>query len=288
MKQWTQWLLAASLAVTSSLAVAQSTMDAVEINATEVGERVYMLTGQGGNIGVFVGADQVVMVDAQYAPLADKIAAAIAELAEQPLKTLINTHFHGDHVNGNAAFAAKGVDNRIAHANVLARLDADTKFDKSGLPTITFEGKLGYQVGDETIQLTHYPAAHTDGDVVVWFPSANVIHAGDLFFVDRFPFIDLNAGGRVQGYIDAIEAVMADIDDDTLIIPGHGGLSKKADWQRLVSMIKVTREEVRSMQSAGLSEDQAVAQGLDAKWADWSWGFINEERWIRTLYKDMN
>jgi len=115
MKQWQQWLIAASVAMTSSVTLAQSSMDAVEIKATEVGERVYMLTGQGGNIGVFVGADQVVMVDAQYAPLADKIAAAIAELAEQPLTTLINTHFHGDHVSGNAAFAAKGVDNRIAH-----------------------------------------------------------------------------------------------------------------------------------------------------------------------------
>lgn len=270
----------------SSHAMAQNRMDNVTIEATELGERVYMLSGQGGNIGLFVGADQVVMIDAQYAPLADKISAKIAELTSLPLEVLINTHFHGDHVNGNAAFAAKGADTRIAHANVLKRLDADEQFDKAGLPTITFDGNMGLSIAGEMLQLKHYAAAHTDGDVVVWFPSANVIHAGDLFFVDRFPFIDLNSGGRVQGYIDAIEAVMAEIDDDTKIIPGHGGVSGKADWQRLVDMIKVTRDEVRAHKANGLSEDAAVAAGLSEQWASWTWGFITEERWIRTLYRD--
>lgn len=263
---------------------AQANMDDVEIKATQLSDRVYMLTGMGGNIGVYVGEDGVVMVDAQYKGLADKIMAAIAELSDQPIKSLINTHFHSDHTGNNAPFARKGV-RVIAHENVKTRLAANEKFDQDGLPTVTFDNRLEVASGAASLKLQHYPEGHTDGDVVVWFPNANVIHAGDLFFVDRFPFIDLNAGGNVQGYIDNVRAVIDSIDGETQIIPGHGTLSKRSDWLRLVHMIEATREEVMTMKEQGLTEDQAVEQGLSAQWKDWSWSFINEERWIRTLYK---
>ena len=263
---------------------AQANMDDVEIKATQLSDRVYMLTGMGGNIGVYVGEDGVVMVDAQYKGLADKIMAAIAELSDQPIKSLINTHFHSDHTGNNAPFARKGV-RVIAHENVKTRLAANEKFDQDGLPTVTFDNRLEVASGAASLKLQHYPEGHTDGDVVVWFPNANVIHAGDLFFVDRFPFIDLNAGGNVQGYIDNVRAVIDSIDGETEIIPGHGALSKRSDWLRLVHMIEATREEVMTMKEQGLTEDQAVEQGLSAQWKDWSWSFINEERWIRTLYK---
>ncbi|SFR43734.1 Glyoxylase, beta-lactamase superfamily II [Pseudidiomarina maritima] len=278
--------LSAVLWLTATTAQAQSNMENVEIKATQLSERVYMLTGMGGNIGVYVGDDGVVMIDAQYKGLAEKISAAIAEISNQPIRTLVNTHFHGDHTDGNAAFAKQGVK-VVAHENVKTRLAANEKFDQAGLPTITFDNALEVKTGGTAVSLKHYPNGHTDGDVVVWFPSSNVIHAGDLFFVDRFPFIDLNSGGNVQGYIDNVRAVIAEIDGDTQIIPGHGALSKRSDWLRLVQMIEATREEVMTMKEQGLSEDHAVAKGLSEQWADWSWSFINEERWIRTLYKSV-
>ncbi|MDX1705847.1 MBL fold metallo-hydrolase [Pseudidiomarina sp.] len=286
-KIWLAALTVLSLtAGLSAAAQAQSRFDDVEIKAVQLSDRVYMLTGAGGNIGVYLGDDSVYMVDAQYAPLAEKISAAIGSLTEQQLTTLINTHFHGDHTDGNAAFARQGVT-VIAQHNVAARLAQNADFDKAGIPSVTFGESLQLNTGDAALRLQHYPRGHTDGDVVVWFADTNVIHAGDLFFVDRFPFIDLNAGGSVQGYIDNVSAVIAQLDDNTKIIPGHGGLSDKDDWQRLISMIAITREEVRLMQVEGLTVEQAVARGLSDRWADWSWGFITEERWIKTLYQDM-
>lgn len=284
------WLAALTvLSLTASLSAvtqAQSRFDDVKIEAVQLSERVYMLTGAGGNIGVYVGDNGVYMVDAQYAPLADKIRAAIASLTDRQLTTLVNTHFHGDHTDGNAAFARQGVT-VVAHHNVADRLAQNADFDKAGIPSVTFAESLQLDTGDAGLRLQHYPQGHTDGDVVVWFADTNVIHAGDLFFVDRFPFIDLNAGGSVQGYIDNVSAVIAQLDDKTQIIPGHGGLSDKDDWQRLISMIAITREEVRLMQVEGLTVEQAVERGLSDRWADWSWGFITEERWIKTLYQDM-
>lgn len=277
-------LMSLVLLFTASTVQAQANLDEVEIKATQLSERVYMLTGMGGNIGVYVGDDGVIMIDAQYQGLGDKITAAIAELTEQPITMLVNTHFHQDHTGGNADFAKRGVK-VVAHENVKTRLAANAEFEAVGLPQITFEKSLELDAGEHNIKLMHLPKGHTDGDVVVWFPNTNVIHAGDLFFVDRFPFVDLNAGGDVQGYIDNVRSVIAQIDGDTQIIAGHGGLSKRADWLRLVHMMEATREEVMTMKERGMSEDEAVAAGLSDQWQDWSWSFINEERWIRTLYK---
>lgn len=265
---------------------AQNNFDDVEIKATELADNVYMLTGAGGNIGVYTDTNGAIMVDAQYAPLKDKITAAIAELTDQPITTLINSHFHGDHTSGNAAFANDGVT-VVAQQNVYQRLSENAEFDAAGLPRITFADALTVTTEAGPVKLKHYPTGHTDGDVVVWFPAANVIHAGDLFFVDRFPFVDLNAGGSVMGYIENVEAVISEIDAETQIIPGHGDLSDKADWQRLIDMMKATREEVMAMREQGLSEAEMVEQGLDDKWADWSWNFITEKRWIETLYRDL-
>lgn len=277
-------LISLVLLFTANTVQAQANLDDVEIKATQLSERVYMLTGMGGNIGVYVGDDGVIMIDAQYQGLGDKITAAIAAITEQPITLLVNTHFHQDHTGGNADFAKRGVK-VVAHENVKTRLAANAEFDAAGLPQITFEQSLELDAGQHNLKLMHLPKGHTDGDLVVWFPNSNVIHAGDLFFVDRFPFVDLNAGGNVQGYIDNVRSVIAQIDGDTQIIAGHGELSKRADWLRLVHMMEATREEVLTMKERGLSEDEAVAAGLSDQWQDWSWAFINEERWIRTLYK---
>lgn len=278
--------LLAGTAMLQPTAQAQATMADVEVKAQQLSDKVYMVTGAGGNIGLFVGDDGVVMVDAQYAAISDKILVALRDITQQPLKLLVNTHHHRDHVDGNANFVAAGAV-VVAHEKVVPRVMNDENFDPAGAPTITFSDKLSLRVASDVLQLQHYPTAHTDNDAVVWFADENVIHAGDLFFKDRFPFIDLNSGGTVQGYIDAIEHTMAMLADDTQIIPGHGSLANKADWQRLVSMIVMTREEVRLMMLDGLSVEQMVERGLAEQWQDWSWGFINEERWIRTLYNDM-
>jgi len=278
----TAW--AALVLLVAAPAWAQANLAEVEVKATQVAGNVYMLTGMGGNIGVYVGDDGVVMIDAQYQGLADKITAAIAAVTEQPIKTLVNTHFHGDHTDGNAPFARNGVM-VVAHENVKTRLAANDKFDRDGLPKVTFSDGLEVKAGSQSVRLQHYPNGHTDGDVVVWFPQANVIHAGDLFFVDRFPFIDLNAGGNVQGFIDNVRAVIAELDTQTQIIPGHGPLSKRADWLRLVHMIEATREEVLTLKQQGMSVEQVIEHGLSEQWQAWSWSFINEERWIRTLYQ---
>lgn len=265
--------------------VAQNNYDNVSIEATKLADNVYMLTGAGGNIGVFTAADGAIMVDAQFAPLKDKITAAIAKLTDKPVTTLINSHFHRDHTDGNAAFAAADV-RVIAQQNVYNRLQANENFDRAGLPHITFSQQLAIQTQQGALQLEYYPGGHTDGDIITWFPGANVIHAGDLFFVDRFPFIDLNSGGTVDGYINNVSAVISKINDDTQIIPGHGSLSDKSDWQRLVDMIKATRAEVLAAKAQGLSEAEIIEQGLSDKWQDWSWNFITEKRWIETLYRD--
>ncbi|RUO65742.1 Glyoxylase, beta-lactamase superfamily II [Pseudidiomarina planktonica] len=278
-------IIVSSVLLMAPPVVAQNNYDNVSIEATKLADNVYMLTGAGGNIGVFTAADGAIMVDAQYAPLKDKITAAIAKLSDKPIKTLINSHFHRDHTDGNAAFAAAGVS-VIAQQNVYDRLQANEDFDRAGLPQITFSQQLAIQTEQGALQLEYYPDGHTDGDIITWFPGANVIHAGDLFFVDRFPFIDLNAGGTVDGYINNVSAVISKIDDDTQIIPGHGSLSDKSDWQRLVDMIKATRAEVVAAKAKGLSEAEVIEQGLSDKWQDWSWNFITEKRWIETLYRD--
>jgi len=285
---WSALTLLSSVFALAPVVQAQPDPDNVEIKITQLADRVYMLTGAGGNIGVYRDDDGALIVDAQYAPLKDKISAAIAALHEDQktsVKMLINSHFHADHTSGNAAFAADGVK-IVAHQNVRTRLAANDDFDPQGLPSLTFTDQMQIQTGQGPLILKHYPDGHTDGDIVVWYPEANVIHAGDLFFVDRFPFIDLGAGGTVDGYIDNVSAVIAEIDADTQIIPGHGALSNRDDWQRLIDMIKATREEILAAKAKGHSEADIIDAGLSDQWDDWSWNFITEKRWIETIYRD--
>ncbi|MAD74204.1 MAG: Zn-dependent hydrolase [Rheinheimera sp.] len=253
----------------------------VEINATPLADNLYMLTGSGGNMAALVTDNEVILIDAQYAELADKINAKLTELSSgKALGTLINTHMHGDHVNGNSALMPKRI---IAHANVLKRLSADAAFPRAGLPTETFTKQLSLNMNGQQLRLEYLPPSHTDGDIIVWFEGKNVVHMGDMLFEGRFPFIDLNNGGSVRGYIANVAYVINQIDDKTKVVPGHGELTDKAGLQRFHQMMLATLAQVEQQQAKGLSNEQIVAAGLGEQWKNWHWNFITEERWINTL-----
>ncbi|TXH97925.1 MAG: MBL fold metallo-hydrolase [Rheinheimera sp.] len=272
-------LLGSTLFLSSALAA-----DAPKVSSQQLAPNLYLVKGSGGNIGALLGQDGALVVDAQFAATAPLVKAELQRLQSGvQVNTLVNTHFHKDHTDGNAALA--GGAKIIAHQAVLSRLQSDAKFNQAGLPTETFSGEKTLQINDQQVLLQTMPVSHTDGDLVVWFKAQNVLHMGDLFFADRFPFIDLNSGGSVAGYINNTKTILGQINDSTKIIPGHGELMDKAGLQRFLAMMEQTLAEVQAMKAQGLTADQAVAKGLSAQWKSWSWNFITEEKWIRTLYQ---
>lgn len=287
----------AGLAVPAAL-TAQQDFSSVEIEATHVAGSVYMLVGQGGNIAVSSGADGALMVDDQFAPLADRIRAALREIGRSAeaseLKFLLNTHFHGDHTGGNAEFGTESTI--IAHENVRERLS--TPQDRGGnvtpaapaeaLPVITFEESLNVHVNGERIIAIHVPRGHTDGDAVIFFTGSNVIHMGDLFFAGRFPFVDLGAGGSVEGLQEGIATGLSELPDDVQIIPGHGPLSTMDDLRVYKRMLDETISLVRGQMDAGASMEEIVAGGPGDEWVSWGQGFINAERWLQTIYQSLS
>ncbi len=257
----------------------------VEVTAQPVAGSVYMLVGSGGNIGVSAGVDGLLLIDDQYAPLAKKIAATLSELSDKAPSYIINTHYHGDHTGSNAYFHEHQGATIFAHENVRIRLASDDNAESASLPVVTYQDGIKFHMNGETIHVFYLAEGHTDGDSAVWFEQPDVLHTGDLFFKDMFPYIDLGAGGSVPGYIQSVETLLSKIDDDTKVIPGHGVLGNKADLQRFVNMIKETYAYVQASKKKGMSEVQVLEAGLDSKWQSWSWAFINEEKWIKTLYQ---
>ncbi|CAI4158555.1 MBL fold metallo-hydrolase [Alteromonas macleodii] len=280
--------IAASPLVYSTInpANAQDRFADVEVKATAIKGSVHMLTGAGGNIGVSAGEDGVLIIDDQFAPLAEKIAAQLGELGSDKPKYVINTHYHGDHTGSNAFFHSHKGATILAHENVRVRLANDEKIKPEALPTITYEDGIKIYFNGETLHVMHLAVGHTDGDSVVWFEQPNVMHTGDLFFNGRFPYIDQGAGGNVEGYMDSVKQLLAKIDDETVIIPGHGDISNKQEYSAFLAMISETFSYVKALKQDGKTLDEVKSMGLDDKWADWSWNFINEEKWITTLYTD--
>jgi glyoxylase-like metal-dependent hydrolase (beta-lactamase superfamily II) len=272
-------LLGSALFVSSVLAA-----DAPKVTSQQLAPQLYLVKGSGGNIAALLGTDGALVIDAQFAATAPLVKAELDRLQSGiSVNTLVNTHFHKDHTDGNAALA--GGARIIAHQAVLTRLQSDAKFNQAGLPTETFSGEKTLSLNGQQVMLKTMPVSHTDGDLVVWFKAQNVLHMGDLFFADRFPFIDLNSGGSVAGYIANTKTILSQVNDTTKIIPGHGDLMDKAGLQRFLTMMEQTLSEVQAMKAQGLSADQAVAKGLSGQWKKWSWNFITEEKWIRTLYQ---
>ena len=264
----------------------------VEMKSTHVAGNVYMLEGAGGNIGVSVGEDGILIVDDQFAPLADKIRAALKELGDGKLKFILNTHWHGDHTGGNPEFGPEAPI--IAHTNVRKRLMQEHKrgdrvippMKKEGLPVITFDHSLSVHFNGEEIKAIHSPHAHTDGDLIIYFTKSNVVHMGDIYFSGRFPFIDRASGGTVQGVIDAVEQVLRTIPEDARIIPGHGPLSTKKDLENYRNMLRETWDFVKKQKSQGKTLEAVQQMGLPEKWSSWNWRFISTERWIEILWEE--
>ena len=274
---------------------AQTDFSKVEIKATKVAGNVYMLQGSGGNIGVSVGDDGLLIVDDQFAPLADKIRAALKGLADKKLRFILNTHWHGDHTGGNVAFGPEATI--IAHDNVRKRLATEQKSTvfnnttpaspKEALPVITFNDSLSVHFNGEDIRAIHFPHGHTDGDSVIFFSASNVVHLGDDFFAGRFPFVDLESGGSVEGLVKNIGELIGKIPADAKLIPGHGPISTLDDLKSYHRMLQQTTEIVRGKIAGGKTLDQIKTEGLPAEWAPWGAGFIKTDRWVETIYKSL-
>ena len=278
-----------------SIHAQQPDFSKVQIKATKVAGNVYMLEGSGGNIGVSVGADGILIVDDQFAPLADKIRAALKELGQGKLRFILNTHWHGDHTGGNVVFGPEAPI--IAHDNVRKRLATEQKSvvfqrttpasPKEALPVITFDQSLSVHFNGEEIKVIHYPKGHTDGDSVIFFTSSNVVHLGDDFFAGRFPFVDLESGGSIDGLIRNVGEIIGKIPADAKLIPGHGPLSTVDDLKSYHRMLQQTTEIVRQKMAAGKTLDQIKSEGLPAEWASWGTGFIKTDRWVETIYNSL-
>jgi cyclase len=268
----------------------------VEIKTTRVAGSVYVLEGAGGNIGVSVGDDGIVVVDSQFAPLAAKIEAALKTVTDKPVRFLLNTHFHGDHTGGNAPIAARGAE-IVAHDNVRKRMAAGGKnafgtfeaSEKGALPVVTFNDQLSVHLNGEEVRAIHVPSAHTDGDALIFFTQSNVLHMGDTFFAGRFPFIDVMNGGQVQGVIGAAKKVLADLPDDVKIIPGHGALSTKAELRTYLAMLEDSVALVNAEMDKKQTLDQIKAKNLfAAKYAAEGSGFIKPDIWAEIVYQSLS
>jgi len=286
-------LLFMCFAATAVQVRAQQDFSKVQMKATKVGGNVYMLEGAGGNIGVSAGADGILIVDDQFAPLADKIRAALKELNPGQLRFVLNTHYHGDHTGSNVVFGKEATI--IAHDNVRARLAVEQTLGgqkvppapKEALPVITYAQSVSIHFNGEEIRVIHFPNGHTDGDSVMFFHTSNVVHMGDHFFANRFPFIDLEHGGSVEGLTKNIGDIAARLPADVRIIPGHGPISTLDDLKRYHRMLTETTALVRKEMTAGKTLEQLKAAGLPEEWKTWGTGFINTDRWIETIFNSL-
>ena len=297
--------LASALAL-SGLALAQQSPPAappapdfskVEIKTTDLGDGIYMLEGQGGNITVATAKDGIIMVDSEFAPLHDKIKAAIATISPLPVKYLINTHFHGDHTGGNAPFAKDGAI-IVSEVNVKTRLAAGTTNGLTGvktppaapeaLPAKTYTGRYKIRMPGRVADLKHIANAHTDGDTYVWFKTANVLATGDTFTNGRYPNIDFANGGNINGMIAAADTYLKLTNGRSRIVPGHGPIAEKAALQAYRTMLATARDRMAKLVKDGKSEDEVVAAkpfaDLDAKWA---LSELASSNFIRVVYHSL-
>ncbi|WP_282607689.1 MBL fold metallo-hydrolase [Pelagibius sp. Alg239-R121] len=267
----------------------------VEIKTEKVTDSIYALFGAGGNIGVSVGSDGVFIIDDQYAPLSDKILAAVRELSDKPIRFVINTHWHGDHTGGNENIGREGAA-IVAHENVRKRLlspQTIPAFNRTfeaapagALPQVTYVDGVTLHLNGEHARIAHLPNAHTDGDSFIHFTEANVVHTGDLFFNGFYPFIDAWSGGSIDGVIAAVDVILGIANDKTKIIPGHGPLATRTDLVAYRDMLQRVNDLVTQGIADGKSAEELVKSGaftdIETTWAD---GFLNTEKFISIVYE---
>lgn len=263
---------------------------AVSWKSTELASGIYMLEGEGGfpggNLGLLTGDDGVVLIDNGLVETTPMTIATIERMTSGPVNFVINTHAHGDHTGGNPAYAAAGAT-LVAHDNLRRTLQANEQFDQSGLPELTFNDSVTFHLNNQPASVFFIPTAHTSGDAAIHFSDANVIHAGDVFFNKVFPFIDLDGGGAVDGFIAGQQRIVDMADNATKIIPGHGPLASKADLQTAVDMLIDAKARVKTLVDSGMSNDEVLQENPLSVYDSWSWDFITTEVMTNTLYRSL-
>ncbi len=288
-------LILISFSILVAGAAAQD-FDKVEIQIVNAGDGIYMLSGAGGNIGVCVGEDGVFLIDDQFAPLNAKIMAAVASLSDKPVKFLVNTHWHADHTGGNELLGEAGAI-IVAHENVRKRLSTRQFVDlfdrtveplaKAGLPVVTFADAVTFHFNDKEIAVFHVDPAHTDGDAVIYFENSNVMHTGDLLFSGRYPIIDVQNGGSVDGMIRAADRLMGMIDDNTVLIPGHGALADKKKLVEFRAMLSTIRNRVKDKVDRGFSLEKIIESKPTADFDEEWGGSFSPDRMVAIIYNDL-
>lgn len=297
MKRFTSMFFCALCALLPPMAVGQD-FSSVEIRTTEVSEGVYALQGAGGNLGLVVGDNGAFLVDDQYAPLTDKIVAAVAAVTDKPIRFVFNTHWHGDHTGGNENMDEAGAL-IVAHDNVRKRMSAGqfmAFFDREvppspagALPVVTFNDRVTFHLGGHTVHAIHIPNAHTDGDAIVHLEEADTIHTGDIVFDGLYPFIDYGSGGSLAGMIEAADRILEMANEDTAIITGHGGpVVDKPRLRHYRDMLATVHERLAALIDQGKTLDQVQAESITSEFdADWGQGFIDPKRWVELNYRGM-
>ncbi len=265
-----------------------------KISPVPVTEQIYMIAGKGGNVGIFIGEDGTFLIDDNFAPLTEKIVAAIKSVGGDYPKFLINTHYHGDHTGGNENIG-RGGTLIFSHDNVRERLKNGSFIEAfnmkseatspEGLPVVTFSEGISFHINGDTVQAIHVSHAHTDGDSFIYFEKANVIHAGDILFNGFYPFIDVSHGGSLGGTIKGVDEILSLVDDDTKIIPGHGPLADRSQLEGYRAMLQTAYDRLRKLKAEGNSAEEAAAlqplADLETTWGD---GMFNGDRWIELIY----
>jgi Zn-dependent hydrolases, including glyoxylases len=293
------WAIVCLFALAVVASAQEQDFSKIQSRITKVAGNIYMIDGTGGfaggNIGVSVGDDGILIVDDQYAPMADKIQAALKGVTDKPVRFVLNTHFHSDHVGGNKYFGQHATV--IAQDNVRVRMasgnpdpDPDKHRDpapKVALPIITFNNTATVHINGEDIRAVHFPHGHTDGDAVVWFTQSNVVHMGDDFFNGVFPFIDIDSGGSVKGLMKNLEEIIPQLNAQTKIIPGHGPLGTVDDLKKFLAMLKDSYAIVEKNVRQGKTLDQLKKENVLAKYDSWNWDVFKSNDFVEFIYKDI-
>lgn len=296
MRRFAWLVLILWLSIESTAHAQQQDFSKIDVKGSKVNGSVYMLQADpgSGNVGASVGPDGVLIVDDQFAPLADKIRAALKEAGGGPLKFILNTHWHFDHTGGNKVFGPEAPI--IAHTHVRKRLmTANTIMGntipadpKEAWPVITFDTSLSVHFNGEEIKVLHFPHGHTDGDSIIFFTGSNVVHMGDHYFANWFPFVDLESGGDVEGYTKNVAAVIAQLPANVKIIPGHGPVSSLTDLKAYHRMLVETTDIVRKRMAGGKNLEAVKAEGLPEAWQSFGTGFLKADQWIETIYRSLS